>query len=74
MPRGGKREGAGAKPRTSSPTTMRGIRFTDEEWDQLNLEAKDLEISTSEYIRRKMLAFSCLDNLFKSIYKEKGPQ
>ena len=31
MSRGGKREGAGAKPRTSSPTTVVGFRANEEE-------------------------------------------
>lgn len=54
MPRGGKREGAGAKPRTSSPTTMRGIRFTDEEWEILKIKAVN-DKSISDYIRKKAL-------------------
>ena len=54
MPKGGKREGAGAKPRTSSPTTMRGIRFTDSEWDQIKLKSIN-DKSISDYIRRKSL-------------------
>jgi len=60
MPRGGKREGAGAKPRTSSPTTMRGIRFTDEEWELIGqrfIESKNDDIKTmSDYIRFKALS------------------
>ena len=56
MPRGGKREGAGAKPRTSSPTIVRGIRFTESEWGEIVIKAYINEITPSEYIRRKALA------------------
>ena len=60
MSKGGKREGAGAKPRTSSPTTMRGVRFNDEEWDfiaQKFFESTDDKIKTiSDYIRFKALS------------------
>ena len=55
MPKGGKREGAGAKPRTSSPTKSRGIRFTKEEWDEIVIKAYIKEITPSEYVRRKVL-------------------
>ena len=55
MPRGGKREGAGAKPRTSSPTITRGIRFTQDEWDEIVIKAYIKDITPSEYIRRKAL-------------------
>jgi len=54
MPRGGKREGAGAKPRTSSPTIVRGIRFTDAEWELIKLKAIN-DKSVSDYIRRVAL-------------------
>jgi hypothetical protein len=55
MPKGGKREGAGAKPRTSSPTIVRGIRFTQAEWDEIIVCATLHGITPSEYIRRKAL-------------------
>ena len=55
MPRGGKREGAGAKPRTSSPTIVRGIRFSEEEWFFIQYRSKSQGITPSEYIRRKAL-------------------
>jgi len=56
MPRGGKREGAGAKPRTSSPTTVVGFRANDEEKAQLLHKAVANNITVSEYIRRKALS------------------
>lgn len=56
MPRGGKREGAGAKPRSDSPADRRSIRFTDAEWKLIGEKASVLSITTSEYIRRKALA------------------
>ena len=56
MPRGGKREGAGAKPRTSSPTIVRGIRFTVDEWSTVVERAYLRSITPSEYIRRKALS------------------
>jgi hypothetical protein len=55
MPRGGKRVGAGAKPRTSSPTIVRGIRFTVDEWSTVVERAYLRSITPSEYIRRKAL-------------------
>ena len=55
MPRGGKREGAGAKPRASSPTIVRGIRFTVGEWSAVVERAYLRSITPSEYIRRKAL-------------------
>jgi len=55
MSKGGKREGAGAKPRTSSPTIVRGIRFTQAEWDEIIVGATLHGITPSEYVRRKAL-------------------
>jgi len=55
MPRGGKREGAGAKPRTSSPTIVRGIRMTEEEWDKVKHLAANHK-TVSDYIRFKALS------------------
>ena len=55
MPRGGKREGAGAKPRTSSSTIVRGIRFTQEEWNEIIVGATLQGLTPSEYVRRKAL-------------------
>lgn len=54
MPKGGKREGAGSKPRSDSPAKQRQIRFTDSEWDQVKLKAIN-DKSISDYIRRKAL-------------------
>jgi|GEM_PF-3552376 len=56
MSRGGKREGAGAKPRTSSPTIVRGIRFTQEEWNEIIVRSHIKDITPSEYVRRKALS------------------
>ena len=56
MSRGGKREGAGAKPRASSPTKVRGIRFTEWEWETIKTIALFYELTPSEYIRRKALS------------------
>lgn len=55
MPRGGKREGAGAKPRTSSPTIVRGIRFTQEEWNKIIFCANLNSVTPSEFVRCKAL-------------------
>ena len=55
MPRGGKREGAGAKPRTPYPTFVRSIRFTEWEWDKIVYDARAYGLTPSEYIRRKVL-------------------
>ena len=54
MPRGGKREGAGAKPRASSSTIVRGVRFTIDEWSTIVERAYLRGITPSEYIRRVM--------------------
>lgn len=56
MSRGGKREGAGAKPRTSSPTTVVGFRANEEEKALLIHRATTDGITISEYIRRKALS------------------
>ena len=56
MPRGGKREGAGAKPRTSSPTKVHGVRFAEEEWNEITVGATLQGLTPSEYIRRKALS------------------
>ena len=54
MPKGGKREGAGSKPRADSPSKLRAIRFSDEEWEIIRLKAIKYK-SMSDYIRRKTL-------------------
>lgn len=64
MPKGGKREGAGAKPRTSSPTTVRGIRFTIDEWSTIVERAYLRSITPSEYIRRKIFANNAREENF----------
>jgi len=55
MAKGGKREGAGAKPRADSPTKVHGIRFTQKEWDEIVIRAQIKGITPSEYIRLKAL-------------------
>ena len=55
MPKGGKRIGAGAKPRASSPSANRGVRFTDDEWEVVKQKAKADNITVSDYIRKKAL-------------------
>jgi len=55
MPKGGKREGAGAKPRTSSPTIVKGVRFTESEWDKVKLLSANHK-TVSDYIRFKALS------------------
>lgn len=54
MSKGGKREGAGAKPRSSVSSKNRSIKFTDAEWEQIKLKAIN-DKSISDYIRRKAL-------------------
>ena len=56
VPKGGKREGAGRKARTLSSTTMRGVRFTDAEWEAIKRLAEQQNQTPSEYIRRKALS------------------
>lgn len=54
MPSGGKREGAGRKP-TPAPLIRRTFRMTDQEWQQVQEDAKRAGQTTSEYIRCKLL-------------------
>ena len=54
MPSGGKREGAGRKP-TPAPLIRRTFRMTDQEWQQVQEDAKQEGLSTSEYIRYKLI-------------------
>ena len=55
MSKGGKREGAGAKPRSDVPAKNRSIKFTDEEWEKIQILAKLNSLTKSEYVRRKAL-------------------
>jgi hypothetical protein len=55
MPRGGKREGAGAKLRADVKATNRSIKFTDTEWAIVGRKAVLLNKTISDYIRRKAL-------------------
>lgn len=54
MPRGGKREGAGAKLKGSTPMKSKTIRFTDAEWDKVKLLSANYK-TVSDYIRFKAL-------------------
>ena len=55
MPKGGKRIGAGAKPRAGSPTITRSVRFTGEEWEKVKRLAANYK-TVSDYIRFKALS------------------
>jgi uncharacterized protein (DUF1778 family) len=55
MPKGGKREGAGAKPRSSVPAKNRSIKFTDAEWELIKQKAKLSNKTISDYVRDKAL-------------------
>jgi len=55
MPKGGKREGAGAKLQRVTPSFNKSIRFTQAEWDEIVIQAHIKEITPSEYVRRKAL-------------------
>lgn len=55
MTKGGKREGSGRKPRTSEPTIVRGIRFTQSEWNEIIVGATFRGMKPSEYVRTKTL-------------------
>jgi hypothetical protein len=54
MAKGGKREGAGSKPRAGSPAKKRQIRMTDEEWDKVKHLSANYK-TVSDYIRFKAL-------------------
>ena len=56
MPRGGKREGAGHKPRVAgTPSITRSIRLTPAEWEIVCKAALALKLSPSDYIRERIL-------------------
>ena len=55
MPRGGKREGAGAKLKALSPRISKTIRFSTEEWNYIVVGATLQGVTPSEYIRRRAL-------------------
>ena len=55
MPKGGKRIGAGAKPRADSPTITRSVRFTMDEWDKVKHLSANYK-TVSDYIRFKALS------------------
>lgn len=55
MSSGGKREGAGSKPRSLSPSKNRSIKFTDDEWKLIALYSKYFNLTMSEYIRSRVL-------------------
>lgn len=54
MPSGGKRDGAGCKPRAITLSKNHSIKFTDGEWKRIEKLAKDQGVSCSEYIRLKL--------------------
>jgi len=53
---GGYRPGAGAKPRATTPSLSKTIRFTADEWEQITTAAASQSITPSEYIRSKALS------------------
>lgn len=55
MPRGGKRTGAGRKPKGDSPAQGRTIRVNDEQWQAIKDKAKEAGLTTTEYIILKAL-------------------
>lgn len=52
---GGRRPGAGRPLTGDEPRKNRSIRFTDAEWQFVANQAARVGLSTSEYIRRKVL-------------------
>ena len=55
MPKGGKREGAGVKPRSDEVSRNRSIKTTDSEWETIRKLAEQSNQTISDYIRRKAL-------------------
>lgn len=55
MTKGGKRPGAGVKPRSGEVSKNHSIKFTDIEWETLRQLAETQNQSISEYVRRKAL-------------------
>lgn len=61
MSKGGKREGAGPKPRAGSIAKNRSIKFTDSEWEIVKQEAKKDSLTASDYVRSNLtLTTICL--------------
>jgi len=55
MNKGGKREGAGPKPRAGVNAKNRSIKFTDTEWEEVKKKAKSVDLTASDYVRKKTL-------------------
>ena len=53
MPKGGKRPGAGVKPRAGFKSTNRSFKATDEEWELIRQLATEAGQTISDYIRTK---------------------
>jgi len=49
-PRGGSRPGAGRPKSDDPPRTMRGFKFTDEEWETIQKQAAGRDLSARAYI------------------------
>lgn len=52
--KGGKREGAGPKPRAGVNAKNRSIKFTDQEWLIVKQEAKKVKLTASDYVRSNL--------------------
>lgn len=55
MPRGGKREGAGAPLRAGSVAKNHSIKFTDDEWEEIKTKASSQKLTASDYVRKMAL-------------------
>lgn len=55
MTKGGKRPGAGSKPRSSEVSGNHSIKFTDTEWETIRKLAAAHNQNRSDYIREKTL-------------------
>jgi len=55
MAKGGKREGAGPKPRAGVKAKNRSVKFTDAEWEVVKEKARVESLTASDYIRKKVL-------------------
>jgi hypothetical protein len=55
LPKGGKRLGAGVKPRSNEVSRNRSVKFTDNEWETVLQLAKAQNQNRSDYIRSKSL-------------------
>jgi len=55
MSKGGKRIGAGPKPRAGVIAKNHSIKFTDVEWEAVKKKAKAKNLTASDYVRKKTL-------------------